>query len=831
MPRLNPSIPVSDDGQRARSKTYRPLSPTADRGSGGRVVLAGVLVMSLLLLTAVSATSMWRANQEADYQRFKNLEEKLCGEIRRQVNVYNYGLMGTRSVFVGSNSVDRGEFRKLISSRDVANEFPAATGMGYIDRVMADDLDTYLAEVRADGAPDFAIRMLAEEITHDDLFVIKYIEPAEHNGPAVGLDIGQESRRRAAAERAMREGVVSLTAQITLVQATGDGPGFLILLPYYDDSMPTDTPEQREAALVGWVYMTILAERVFDEIEALIDHELDFRVFDSEELSREKMLYAGGHGDDFEMDADLLFAKHRFHEVVPVEIGGREWMVAVGAAPEFHAASNVGVWLAGAGGVTLSVLLGLMLHIQGSSLQKARAIAASMTIDLRRAALTDRLTNLPNRAAILDKVQDAISRAQRVENYHYAVLFLDFDRFKIINDSLGHSAGDLLLQEIGSRLRSALRPHDSAGLGSERNTAARLGGDEFIVLLDGMTRPEDALIVAERLLEVLAQRYVLNGRSVGSTASIGVVLGDAEYATADEVIRDADTAMYEAKAAGRGGYKVFDHAMRDRVNERLDIENEMAQALERGQFTLHYQPILALDSGTIESFEALVRWEHPGRGTIGPDRFIPVAEDTGFIVPLGQWVLETAIDQYARWRDEGVITPDCRVNVNLSRKQLVLPNLFDDVTRALRERGVEPARLHLEVTESQIMQDPRAAIANLQKLRRVGVVIDIDDFGTGYSSLACLHEFPVDVLKIDRAFVANVVKDPGLTTVLRTVAELAANLGVKVVAEGIETREQHELLASLGCEFGQGYLFSKPLPAAAVPVFCAANKKTQRGAA
>ncbi|MEL7089824.1 MAG: sensor domain-containing diguanylate cyclase, partial [Planctomycetota bacterium] len=348
----------------------------------------------------------------------------------------------------------------------------------------------------------------------------------------------------------------------------GDGPGFLILLPYYDPALPADTPEQREQALVGWVYMTILAERVFDGIDALIDHELDFRVFDSEELSRDKMLYAGGHGDDFVMDAELLFDSHRFHEVIQVEIGGRVWKVAVGAAPEFQAASNLGVWLAGSGGVTLAILLGLMLQVQASSLHKARVIAHSMTVDLRQAALTDRLTNLPNRPAILGKVQDAISRAHRLDGYHYAVLFLDFDRFKIINDSLGHSAGDQLLQEIGARLRRTLRPHDSAGLGPERNTAARLGGDEFIVLLDGLARPEDATRVAERLLEVLAERYVLGGRSVGSTASIGVVLGGTEYRTADEVIRDADTAMYEAKAAGRGVFKVFDRAMGDRVNDR-----------------------------------------------------------------------------------------------------------------------------------------------------------------------------------------------------------------------------------------------------------------------
>lgn len=816
----------NDGRERPRSETFWPLKPAFDPGRGGRAALTAALVMSLLMLTAVSVTFMWRANQAADRQRFESLEVKLQGEILQQVNVYRYGLMGTRSVFAASTFVDRNEFRHIIEGRELPTEFPAATGIGYIDRVAADQIDEFLEITRADGMPDFRVKALTEQPAHDNHYVIKYIEPIEQNGAAVGLDIGSESRRRAAAERAMHGGDVALTAQITLVQATGNGPGFLILLPFYKPSMPTETPEQREAALVGWVYMTILAERVFDGIEALIDNELDFRVFDSEELSPDLMLYVGGHTEDLE--TDLLFQEHRFHDLIPVEIGGRKWMVAIGTASEFQAASSLGVWMAGIGGVLLSVLLGTMLQVQESSLHKAQAIAQSMTADLRRAALTDRLTNLPNRTAIIDKIQDAIHRARRLENYHYAVLFLDFDRFKIINDSMGHSAGDLLLQEIGVRLRTTLRPNDSAGLGSERNTAARLGGDEFIVLLDGLARPGDAVVVAERLLEVLAERYVINGRSINSTASIGVVLGDAQYATADEMIRDADAAMYEAKADGRGVHKIFDQTMGDRVNDRLNIQNEMAQSLEQNEFTLHYQPILVLEQGSISSFEALVRWEHPERGIIGPDRFIPVAEDTGFIVQLGQWVLETALEQYAKWRDEGVLAADCRINVNLSRKQLVLPGLFDDVTRALRDRGVEPGCLHLEVTESQIMQDPTAAIENLQKLRRIGVQIDIDDFGTGHSSLACLHEFPVDVLKIDRAFVANVTQAPALKTVLRTVAELASNLGVKVVAEGIETQEQYELLVSLGCDYGQGYLLSKPLPAAAVPAFCAANAETVR---
>lgn len=779
-----------------------------------------------LMMTAGSVMYMHQRNAAADAQRFEWLKEKLHDEIVSQVNVYGYGLRGTRSVFVASDHVNREEFRHIVQSRDMAHEFPAATGMGYIHRVQARDLPLYLEDARADGWPDFQVRMLADEIAHDDLFIIRYIEPSEQNFAAIGLDIGQESRRRAAAERAMRTGDVSLTGQITLVQATGDGPGFLILLPHYNPGAALDTVAQREDALVGWTYMTILAERMFADAPDFIDHELEIKVFDSDELSLDKVLYDEGDHLANTRQEDVLqaFAHARFHQLVPVEIGGREWVVAMNSTSQFKAKSEFGLWIAGLAGIVLSGLLALLLHTQSNSLDRAQKIAQAMTVNLRQAALTDRLTGLPNRTAILEKVQDAIHRAQRVADYHYAVLFLDFDRFKIINDSLGHSVGDDLLVEISRRLRDALRPHDAAGLGRDHGTAARLGGDEFIVLLDGLAEPNDASIVAQRLLDVLAKRYQLGSREVGSTASIGVVVGQPEYESADQLIRDADTAMYEAKNDGRGRYVMFDTQMRVRAKERLQIENDLHHALAEHQFFLHYQPIVCIQTGRIESCEALVRWRHPKHGLIGPDRFIPIAEETGLIVPLGQWVLDESLRQFAEWRQRKQIPGGCCISVNLSRKQLILPNLFAIVTESLRRHEVPSSLLHLEVTESQIMQDRRTATANLQKLRRIGVRIDIDDFGTGHSSLACIHEFPIDVLKIDRSFVANLETDPNLSKVLRTVTDLARNLGVQVVAEGIETQTQLNLLRSLSCEYAQGYLFSKPVSAEDLVAFCAASE-------
>lgn len=817
-------VPAPTPRRRPRRFNDRPLFPLnvrVIRPGVGNVLMTTLVTVLMFGLTAGSIIYMARSNRATDTQRFTVLKEKLGSEIARRVTVYRYGLMGTRSVFVASEQVNRQEFRNIVESLELPSEFPAATAMGYIDRVPTDEIGPYLKAARKDDSPDFEVRMLADEVTHDDQFIIKYIEPASENLETIGLDIGQESRHRAAAENAMRTGDVAFTAPITLVQPTGNGPGFLILLPHYTPDMPLETVAQREAALRGWVYMSILAERMFAGARELVDGELGFKVFDSNELALDRVLYdQGGRLSEVRHeDVRSAFEHARFHAFVPVEIGGREWVVAMSTTPNFKSVSTTGIWVVGIGGCLLAALLAQLLHSQTSSLDKAQQIARDMTADLRRAALTDRLTGLPNRSSILEKVQEAIHRAERVKGYHYAVLFLDFDRFKIINDSLGHNAGDELLVKISQRLTEALRPHDAAGLGKDHSTAARLGGDEFIVLLDGLARPADAALVADRLLEVLADCYLLGTREVRSTASIGVVLGHPDYHEAGQIIRDADTAMYEAKAAGRGQYKIFDAAMRVRAKDRLEIENDLHLALHQRQFFLMYQPILSLETGQIESCEALVRWQHPQRGMIGPDQFIPIAEETGLIVPMGEWVLDEAVRQFARWRADQQLPAASCISVNLSRKQLVLPNLFSTVTQTLRKHGVPTRCLHLEVTESHIMQDRAAATANLQRLRRVGIRIDIDDFGTGYSSLSCLHEFPIDVLKIDRAFVGNLETDRDLITVLGTVTELARNLGVKVVAEGIETTEQLELLRSLHCEYAQGYLLSMPLIADEVPAF------------
>jgi len=430
---------------------------------------------------------------------------------------------------------------------------------------------------------------------------------------------------------------------------------------------------------------------------------------------------------------------------------------------------------------------------------------------LRSAALTDGLTQLPNRVSMLEKLHGAVLRARRLRDYHFAVLFMDFDRFKLVNDSLGHDVGDELLRQIAQRLRLALREGDTLSrAGESTHTAARIGGDEFVILLDGIRGVEDAELVARRLLLVLSQPYQIGAHEVHSSASIGIVASDTNRGDADALLRDADTAMYEAKRAGRGRYVLFDTTMHERVARTLDMENDLRRALQSDEFFVVYQPIVDLETGRLRGVEALSRWRHPERGLVPPVEFIPIAEDTGLISALGARVLSEACDQFMRWRATlGAAAPES-VAVNLSRAQLCQSDLTEMVHHELLRSGMQPQWLRLEVTESLAMQDS-GALAVLHQLKGLGVSLALDDFGTGYSSLACLHEIPVDVLKIDRSFVSQLAQSNHRRVLIQATVLVARALGIRTVAEGVETQEQARLLDELGCSMAQGYLYGRPM--------------------
>ncbi len=432
---------------------------------------------------------------------------------------------------------------------------------------------------------------------------------------------------------------------------------------------------------------------------------------------------------------------------------------------------------------------------------------------LRQTARTDSLTRLPNRVELLNRIHVSIQRAKQQPGYSFAVLFMDFDRFKQVNDTLGHAVGDELLRQIAQRLQDSLRPGDAFVQTSDfSQMAARIGGDEFVVLLDNIRGDLDAQVVAARLLEVLAEPYQIGPHRVSSTASIGIVTTAHMADDPDSVLRDADIAMYEAKRQGRARYEMFEPSMRKRVHDDVELENDLRQALDRGEIHVVYQPMIDLRRNRLVGMEALARWQHPRRGAVSPLTFIPVAEATGVIRALGEFVLKTACHELVRLRGLlGEQAPET-VSVNLSRAQLRQPGFVARLTELLYGAGLEPGGLMLEVTESLAAQD-ESMLGVLREIRALGVALSLDDFGTGYSSLSCLHELPVNQVKIDRSFVSQAPASAYHRVMIDATISMAQTLGLQTVAEGIETAEQAELMKSLGCGKGQGYLYSRPMPA------------------
>jgi diguanylate cyclase (GGDEF)-like protein len=422
--------------------------------------------------------------------------------------------------------------------------------------------------------------------------------------------------------------------------------------------------------------------------------------------------------------------------------------------------------------------------------------------ELLRDAFFDRLTKLPNRALFENRLDRAIQIASRRKGHVFAVFFLDVDRFKLVNDTLGHAAGDQLLCMFARRLEGFLRSGD---------TVARFGGDEFALLLEDIRDESHAASIADRILRGLSEPLLIDGHELAVTMSIGLVLNSPEFGNSGAYLRAADGAMYRAKSLGRARCEVFDEKLRVRPLQLLTLEKDFRWALERQELVIHYQPLVSLASRAVTGCEALVRWNHPTRGLLAPGEFIPLAEETGLIVPMGEWVLRTACAQLQGWAQAGL--PPLDLAVNLSARQVNHRNLGTAVTRALDESGLEPARLRLELTESMVMGHSEQMLRTIEILKSLGIEFSIDDFGTGYSSLVYLKRFPCTSLKIDQSFVRDVTTDPDDAAIATAIISLAHNLRMRVIAEGIETEEQRQFLERERCDEGQGYLFSRPVPA------------------
>jgi diguanylate cyclase (GGDEF)-like protein/PAS domain S-box-containing protein len=456
---------------------------------------------------------------------------------------------------------------------------------------------------------------------------------------------------------------------------------------------------------------------------------------------------------------------------------------------------------------------------------RARRIAGSQTdVSDRRwqreqlefDAFHDGLTGLPNRALFLDRVGQALAMGRRREGQGAAVLALDVDRFKLVNDSLGHGAGDEFLIVLARRLESCL---------GEGDTLARLGGDEFAILTGQAEGLDRAMAVAERVGALAATPVVLDGQEIFATMCVGIAVAGQRVRGSDDLLRDAFLALYRAKALGTGRVEMFDQGLHARAVRRLKLESDLRRALERDEVDAYYQPIVALDSGRIVGFEALARWVRGERGPVAPAEFIPAAEDTGLIVEIGRRITAAAASQLVDWQKQGLAGPETSVNVNISAKQFTQTDFAAEIRGVLERTGLEAGRFKLELTESAIMENPELARSTLMQLREVGVRLCVDDFGTGYSSLSYLHRFPIDTLKIDSSFIARIAERQSERALIKTIVELGLALGLEVVAEGIETDEQRRGLLELKCILGQGYLFSPPVPAASAARLLAAARK------
>jgi diguanylate cyclase (GGDEF)-like protein len=555
--------------------------------------------------------------------------------------------------------------------------------------------------------------------------------------------------------------------------------------PVYRGGVVPKTVAARRRDFVGWLGELLLPQVVL--ARALEGHPNVAVVF-RYDSGRTHVAFASGHAPAHAQTTSI-----RLYNGWSVQSSSPQ--VAVGVGDNRDALALL------LGGVLLSGLLGVLVLVLGTGRTRALSLVREKTRELSHQALHDALTGLPNRALVLDRAEQMLARAARAPGTRAGALYIDIDGFKHVNDNLGHAAGDQLLKAVGARLQSTVREQDTVG---------RLGGDEFVVLVESLIDEAALDVLADRLTEVLRQPIELDdGRKIFSvTASIGVAIG--QYSAPDHLLRDADLALYAAKAAGKDRYALFDASMYEGVEGRLELEADLSVALQEEQFFLVYQPIFDLPRRTVVGVEALIRWSHPVRGVVRPDSFIPLAEESGMIAPIGRWVLEEACRQAAAWTAEG---RPLGISVNVSAFQLGRNGLLDDVRGALQRSGIAPSSLTLEVTETTIMRDMLAACNRLEEIKGLGVRVAIDDFGTGYASLSHLQRMPVDILKIDRSFVAALHDGAHSRELLQAILGVGRALSLSVVAEGVEDDEQLRALEEMGCEMAQGFLMGEPGPA------------------
>jgi diguanylate cyclase (GGDEF)-like protein len=789
--------------------------PTGRRRALAITVTAALGLFVSVVLAAVFADADARLDNARFAEQARDYQLSVGAALARVTDV----VAMEQAYFRSSDApVSRDEFTRFAKS---ARE-TLSLGMRdttWAPRVTAARRAAFEQAVRDEGMEEFEIRELGpagglvRAADRDEYFPLLYVDPASLAPKLIGFDMGSEAERRRAISRAWRSGQPAVTSPIALSLAhPNEPPGFIIFGPVYGAGF-------RDSGVLRGVVMAILESRELVEHalgDKRADQDLDVYLYDPVAPAGDRLIYWHASRARVGLAAVPAEAAMRGqpHAEARLRVADRDWGILLARPPAGDAGRLGGRGLA-ALLLGLAVTAGVVAYLAGT-LRHALRLEA-LTAELRRTgddllrkgreiahlAQHDALTGLPNRVALRERLRLALSRPRL--GPPLCVMCLDLDRFKAVNDAFGHPVGDALLGLVAARLRGCLRAED---------TVARIGGDEFVVLPERQ-EPASVEALARRLIEAIGQPYAIRDHLVSVRLSIGIAFPADGSADDDLLLRNADFALYRAKQAGRGTWRVFEPTMEAAASARRALEANLRQAVADMSFELHFQPVVRLSDRRICGCEALLRWNCPGRGPVSPAEFVPLAEECGLIVPIGDWVLQTACREAARWPAQ------VRIAVNISPAQFVSPALVASVERALAAARLEPARLELEITETLLLQDSRELLAKLHALKALGVSIAMDDFGTGYSSLSYLCKFPFDKLKIDQSFVRDLPTNPECRAIVHAVAGLCRTIGVTTIAEGVETVEHLRGVLAEGCDEAQGYLFSRPVPAAQVAVLIA----------
>jgi diguanylate cyclase (GGDEF)-like protein len=778
-------------------------------------IAVAILVIGLGASSAGAWTS-YRASQRSEVSSARSQAQSqsaaLAAALLRDLDFVNI----QTSLFTSVRSLTNRQLAAWYAALDVMNRYPGTIGFGFVQRVPASSLATFGATVLGDPLnygkttppyivvpstprPEYCLQRYSTVLDLKRLGTI----PPTFDFCSPTIPGGVLSPLPAILSEAARAGEPTVLSAASYPSTKSLGDLFIVFDPAYSSGAIPTTEVARNAQLVGWTIGTFSGHSLLNSVLGPTRSTSKVAILQIDALAGTTVVAAQGRvagaTASFSLDQAVSVDRGLWGIQVTEALQGNPWAQAL---------------IVGGLGILVAILLFAVLMIFGRSRSRALRLVDERTGQLRFQALHDALTGLPNRPLILDRTEQMLARGQRTGE-PIAAMFLDLDDFKEINDSLGHSAGDELLRSVAERLTATVRGADSVG---------RLGGDEFVILIEGIQLASSPDLVAERLLAVLREPFRLGQDQTPFvvTASIGIARG--QRPSAEDLLRDADVALYQAKEAGRNCFVMFEEHMHQQVSDRLVLEMELREAIDTDQFFLVYQPTFAIDDGTTTGLEALIRWQHPTRGVVGPVEFIPILEETGLIVPVGRWVIREACRQGAVWHREGL---SVAVSVNVSARQLDNETLSSDVASALCEMGMPSDHLIIEVTESTLMRDVAGAVAHLEALKELGVRIAIDDFGTGYSSLSYLRQFPVDILKIDQSFIASLTTSSEAGAIIHTLVQLGKTLGLETVAEGIEQPNQLAQLRDEECETGQGFLYSRPLRARDVRPFLKANCATQ----